>query len=746
MIKIINREVPRTARNKRIYINNGDTSIINSGGGSSGGIDTSNFVKLTTTDSSQTVNSSLNIGTGINLISNGVINWGSAANQGSLTWDSGKAIISANGGNSLELTGTGELKYNGNTVYNSSNLSPFTHTNASDWNAIGSNNTTMWTATNGPSGGTTFGGLNISPSNASYQFQIAGRADLYYLRSKSAGTQFPWRRIWHDGNLNKSDVDFTARQLSINGVANTWDTAPIISFSDTFNNTGVRNWSLGAIAAGDYGDFAISNSDAAYGLPRTTRLLINRNGNVGIGTTSPNEKLELYNSTAAQTGVQFGNLNTGSSPADGFFVGINTAGNAYMWQRENLPLIFGTNSTERMRIDASGNLTTPDFSSSTNFLGANGAGWAILKSSNTLEIDNIIVRKSLRASEFILNKIRASNGSIWVTDSCKVKSGIHTYNGKKYIYFEDHQVFTQYDIIKAQSWSTGGIYNYEFMVLETGTDSTAAYAYIYNLDGTVPTITDDLKGKEFVRIGNKFTAGRQGALYLTASDSNNPYLEVYDGLNSFTITNAQRKVRVGKLDGITTTTGKALSGYGFYSEGNGYIGGWDITNNGLIKDTGTASTSAGIAPVDYPFYAGSTYSNRASAPFRVAANGNVVMVNATLQTNNSSGRRIVINSTDSSMKLYTDNANSYISIDADAGSNPNPKLTVVDGYYYSKCDTRNILLEHQTYNKKFSVNTGGSNLTMYMIGLPRQDTIDTNGNNWKYLKVHGTTGQVAYQG
>lgn len=55
--------------------------------------------------------------------------------------------------------------------------------------------------------------------------------------------------------------------------------------------------------------------------------------------------------------------------------------------------------------------------------------------------------------------------------------------------------------------------------------------------------------------------------------------------------------------------------------GNATIAGWTVNSAYLAKDTGTNATSAGLAPTDYPFYAGSTYANRAIAPFRVTPAG-----------------------------------------------------------------------------------------------------------------------------
>ena len=64
--------------------------------------------------------------------------------------------------------------------------------------------------------------------------------------------------------------------------------------------------------------------------------------------------------------------------------------------------------------------------------------------------------------------------------------------------------------------------------------------------------------------------------------------------------------------------------------GNASIAGWTVNSTNLAKDTGTGSTSAGMAPADFPFYAGATVANRATAPFRVTPAGAVTATNATI--------------------------------------------------------------------------------------------------------------------
>ena len=76
--------------------------------------------------------------------------------------------------------------------------------------------------------------------------------------------------------------------------------------------------------------------------------------------------------------------------------------------------------------------------------------------------------------------------------------------------------------------------------------------------------------------------------------------------------------------------GSGLSMTGTITATDGAIGNWVIAATGLYFDGATDADSAGMAPSDYPFYAGKKYVDRATAPFRVTPAGALVATNATI--------------------------------------------------------------------------------------------------------------------
>jgi hypothetical protein len=107
--------------------------------------------------------------------------------------------------------------------------------------------------------------------------------------------------------------------------------------------SGAHAWSTAA--SGTAGD-AISFTQAMT-LDASGRLLL------GTTTAGSNQGLTVYNATQGEIRLQ--NSTTGNTAADGFQIAVSGS-DALLYNRENANLIFGTNDTERARIDSSGNL------------------------------------------------------------------------------------------------------------------------------------------------------------------------------------------------------------------------------------------------------------------------------------------------------------------------------------------------------------------------------------------------------
>ncbi|MFM1874759.1 MAG: hypothetical protein RL266_496, partial [Bacteroidota bacterium] len=77
-------------------------------------------------------------------------------------------------------------------------------------------------------------------------------------------------------------------------------------------------------------------------------------GNVGIGTPSPNYKVSINDGTS--TWLQLTSTASGSTATDGMMIGLTGSNEGRITVRENWPLLFYTNNTQQMRIEADGNV------------------------------------------------------------------------------------------------------------------------------------------------------------------------------------------------------------------------------------------------------------------------------------------------------------------------------------------------------------------------------------------------------
>ena len=95
----------------------------------------------------------------------------------------------------------------------------------------------------------------------------------------------------------------------------------------------------------------------ASGGSEQERMTILNSGNVGVGTTAPQNKIHVHEASGGFANIQFTNTDTGSATAsDGMRVGVGSDENGYIYHGGAYGLKFGTSNTERVRIDSAGNV------------------------------------------------------------------------------------------------------------------------------------------------------------------------------------------------------------------------------------------------------------------------------------------------------------------------------------------------------------------------------------------------------
>lgn len=99
--------------------------------------------------------------------------------------------------------------------------------------------------------------------------------------------------------------------------------------------------------------------------------------------------------------------------------------------------IFNQNVRMYGDLVTSGSLTSPEFAS-----GFGGYGWRLDADTNTLTVDYLVVRKAMRVYEMVINKISATNGSLWVSNSSKCTAAYQP------------KIITQQDLQGIGTWGT----------------------------------------------------------------------------------------------------------------------------------------------------------------------------------------------------------------------------------------------------------------------------------------------------
>ena len=454
-----------------------------------------------------------------------------------------------------------------------------------------------------------------------------------------------WASSWISGSdLRISSSATVGGTLGVTGATtlqNTLGVAGATTLQDTLTVTGSTTL-IGALTAS-----IVSASNWISG----SDLRISNSASIGstldvTGDTTLNSSLTVNGNTI------LGNANTDTVTISGDTINLSSTSptttightgttNSALILSSSAPsgdIVFNSNrfihTSQSLSLQLTKNIGSKVFTS-----GFAGNGFRINYDSFTdAEFDNLTIRGSMRVYELIINQIRATNGSLFVSSVGKVDSVVELLGNTYQLIFDTGSGdighgFLENDLIRAQRVNRNAIqqagvtqsingnlvYRSDLIVKEvqdlktiTAITTDKASWTLYNSRSlaagatpeqfvlhswrrynyltpteliAIPT-TPPSGGMEFVRLGNQTDPYRQGTLYLTSDDSYSPFMDVVDGIASHSdwnnATSGSVKVRIGKISGISSPTFGTLDGYGMWASGSAYLEGGINATTGFI--------------------------------------------------------------------------------------------------------------------------------------------------------------------
>lgn len=254
-----------------------------------------------------------------------------------------------------------------------------------------------------------------------------------------------------------------------------------------------------------------------------------------------------------------------------------------------------------------GNLSSPDFVA--GFL--TGKGWrlknepvenaaGVLENKYNLELDNLIVRGSMRIFEMIISQLLGENDNRIFTammevDHYDAESGrvyLDTREGRMYNSFRkgDYIMVQQYNGLPSEENDHYVTKNYELLVKEVGTEGEGedrlAWVTFENFTSSMAGAKPEKlikKRDTFVRVDNVSDPDRKGIIQVMTVGSDTPYIDILHGLK--TNPDSALKGRIGCLKGIRHPVLGQLKGFGEYLNNLYAVGEFVLSRTGESIDT-----------------------------------------------------------------------------------------------------------------------------------------------------------------
>ena len=254
-----------------------------------------------------------------------------------------------------------------------------------------------------------------------------------------------------------------------------------------------------------------------------------------------------------------------------------------------------------------GDLSSPEFVA--GFL--TGKGWrlknepvenaaGVLENKYNLELDNLIVRGSMRIFEMIISQLLGENDNRIFTammevDHFDAESGrvyLDTKEGRMYNSFRkgDYIMVQQYNGLPSEENDHYVTKNYELLVKEVGTEGEGedrlAWVTFENFTSSMAGAKPEKlikKRDTFVRVDNVSDTDRKGIIQVMTVGSDTPYIDILHGLK--TNPDSALKGRIGCLKGIRHPVLGQLKGFGEYLNNLYAVGEFVLSRTGESIDT-----------------------------------------------------------------------------------------------------------------------------------------------------------------